>query len=73
MQSALFQPVRMSDPILVREWTASTFHRRVLELEAQGWVSRRETYRVIPEMHPETGIITLLHSVELLPPSTEDD
>jgi hypothetical protein len=62
----------MRDPILVREWAANTFHRRVLELEAQGYVSRRESYRVTPEMHPETGVITLLHTIELLPPEAED-
>ena len=40
---------------IVREWDADTFHARVLELEKQGWVSRRETYRVTAEMNPETG------------------
>ena len=60
----------MLDPILVREWTAAAFHRRVLELEARGYVTRHETYRITPEMHPETGVITLLHTVELLPPES---
>ena len=42
-----------------------TFHRRVLDLELQGYVVRRETYRVTPEMNPETGQIIHLHTVEL--------
>ena len=58
----------MNDPILVREWSAGAFHQRVLELEAEGYVSRRETYRITPEMHPETGTITHLHVIEMLPP-----
>jgi hypothetical protein len=51
--------------IVVNEWDADTFHRRVLELELQGYVVRRETYRVTPEMNPETGQIVHLHTVEL--------
>ena len=50
---------------IVREWDADTFHARVLELEKQGWVSRRETYRVTAEMNPETGWVTHVHSIEL--------
>jgi hypothetical protein len=51
--------------IVVSEWDADTFHRRVLDLELQGYVVRRETYRVTPEMNPETGQIIHLHTVEL--------
>jgi hypothetical protein len=51
--------------IVVNEWDADTFHRRVLELELQGYVVRRETYRVTPEMNPETGQIVHLRTVEL--------
>jgi hypothetical protein len=40
-------------------------NRRVLDLEQQGYVVRRETYRVTPEMNPETGRIIHLHTVEL--------
>jgi hypothetical protein len=58
----------MSDPILVQEWTATAFHSRVLELEAKGYTTRPETYRITPEMNPETGIVTHLHAIELLPP-----
>src|SRR5262245_10401617 len=54
-----------SNAILVCEWDADTFHRRVLDLELQGYIVRRETYRVTPEMNPETGRIVHLHTVEL--------
>ncbi len=63
----------MSTPkvIIVREWDADSFHRRVLELEAQGYVARRDTYKIIPEMHPETGTIIHLHTIELVPPEED--
>ncbi len=61
----------MQDVILVREWDADQFHARVMELEKQGYVARRETYRVTPEMNPETGWITHLHSIELAKPGTK--
>jgi hypothetical protein len=51
--------------IVVSEWDADAFHRRVSDLELQGYVVRRETYRVTPEMNPETGRIVHLHTVEL--------
>jgi hypothetical protein len=56
----------MSDTILVREWDADLFHRRVLDLEAEGYAARLESYKVVPEMNPETGEIIHLHTVELL-------
>ncbi len=56
----------MQDLILVREWDADSFHRRVLELEAQGYVARRETYRILAEMDPSTGNIIHLHSMEMV-------
>ena len=55
----------MDDVIVVREWDADSFHRRVLELEAQGYKARRETYRISPEMDPATGIIVHLHTMEM--------
>jgi hypothetical protein len=61
----------MSDPIFVREWGAEAFHRRVLELEARGYVARRETYRITPEVNPETGEIVHLHTMEMLAGSIE--
>jgi hypothetical protein len=51
--------------IVVSEWDADAFHRRVSDLESQGYVARRETYRVMPEMNPETGRIVHLHTLEL--------
>jgi len=55
----------VSDAIVVSEWDADAFHRHVSDLELQGYVVRRETYRVTPEMNPETGRIVHLHTVEL--------
>jgi hypothetical protein len=51
--------------IVVSEWDADAFHRCVSDLELQGYVARRETYRVTPEMNPETGRIVHLHTVEM--------
>jgi len=55
----------VSNAIVVSEWDADAFHRRVTDLEMQGYVVRRETYRLTPEMNPETGRIVHLHAVEL--------
>jgi len=57
--------VDAGNAIVVSEWDADAFHRRVTELELQGYVVRRETYRVTPETNPETGRIIHLHTVEL--------
>ena len=51
--------------VVVSEWDADAFHRRVSDLELQGYVVRRETYRVTPETNPETGRIVHLHTIEL--------
>jgi len=58
----------MHDVIVVREWDADSFHRRVLELEAQGYEARRDTYRISPEMNPESGNIIHLHTIEMSRP-----
>lgn len=58
----------MSEAILIREWSPDQFHRHVLELEAKGYQTRRETYTITPEVHPETGEITHLYSIELILP-----
>lgn len=55
----------MSEAVLVREWGAEAFHHRVLEFEARGYIARRETYRITPEMNPETGEIIHLHTIEM--------
>jgi hypothetical protein len=57
--------VDAGNAIVVSEWDADAFHRRVSDLELQGYVVRRETYRVTPEANPETGRIVHLHAVEL--------
>ncbi len=51
--------------VVVREWESDTFHAKVLELEKQGYVARRESYRITAEMNPETGWISHVHSIEL--------
>lgn len=58
--------------IVVSEWDADAFHRRVSDLEMQGYVVWRETYRVTPEMNPETGRIVHLHMVELYLPGSDE-
>ncbi len=50
---------------LVREWDADSFHKKVLELEQQGYVSKMDTYKITAEMNPETGVIVHLHSIEM--------
>jgi len=62
--------LHITDPILVREWDSDTFHRRVIELEARGYVARQETYHILPEMNPETGEIIHLHTIEMREPDT---
>jgi len=62
------ETIKADGPILVSEWDPETFHRRVLELEAEGYVARRETYCITPEMSPETGHISHLHSIEMIKP-----
>jgi hypothetical protein len=58
-----------ADPIVVWEWDADEFHRKVLDLEDRGYVARRETYMVRAEVHPETGIVVHLHTIEMVPSS----
>jgi len=59
------------DLILVSEWDSDSFHRKVLELEAQGYLARQESYKVTPEMNPETGIIIHLHTMEMFKPESD--
>jgi hypothetical protein len=55
----------MDSAIFVREWNVDVFHRHVLDLETQGYIARRETYRITPETNPETGEITHLYMIEM--------
>ncbi len=57
--------VGMPDTVVVSEWDAELFHQRVLELEREGYVARRESYRITAEMNPETGLVSHVHSMEL--------
>ena len=34
-------------------------------MEAKGYISRKETYRITPEVNPETGLVTHLHTIEM--------
>lgn len=61
----LHSPVAMNEVIVVREWDADSFHRRVLELETQGYITRHDSYRITPEMDPQTGNIIHLHTIEM--------
>ena len=61
----------MTDTIVVSEWDSDRFHQRVMELEAKGYVARRETYRITAEMNPETGIVSHVHSIELYRPEKD--
>jgi hypothetical protein len=63
----------MSDVILIRDWDPDAFHRRVLELEAKGYVARRETYSITPEMNPETGEIIHLRTIEMCRPDLDQN
>ncbi len=56
----------MSQVTMVREWDADQFHAKVLELESKGWETRKESYKITPEMNPETGFVSHVHSVELV-------
>lgn len=53
------------ETIMVREWDAEVFQRRVVELEASGYAARLDSYQIIPEMNPETGEVTHLRIVEM--------
>jgi hypothetical protein len=54
--------------VLVREYDPDAFHRRVKELEAEGYVSKQESYSITAEMNPETGRITHIYCIEMYRP-----
>ena len=62
----------MSQVITVRDWDADAFHAHVLEFEGKGYQARRETYRIIADMNPETGYIVHLHSIEMYLPDPSE-
>ena len=59
------------ESIVVREWGSDAFHRRVIELETRGYVTREGTYRIVPETNPETGEIIHLHTIEMFRPQPD--
>ena len=61
----------MSDAIIIREWNADAFHRRVLDLEAQGYAARLDSYDIKPEVNPETGEVIHLRTIEMLAPNQD--
>jgi hypothetical protein len=54
-----------SEVVLVREFDSDLFHKKVMELESQGYVANRETYKIVADMDPETGKLVHLHTIEL--------
>ena len=60
----------MNDVIVIREWDPDVFHRRVAQLETEGYIARLQSYSITAEMDPETGNIVHLHTVEMDPPSS---
>jgi hypothetical protein len=56
----------MQNTELIREWDSDAFHQRVMELESKGYTPREGTYRITPEMNPETGAIVHLHAIEMI-------
>ncbi len=60
----------MQQTIIIRDWDPENFHARVRELEAQGYIARRETYEIKAEMNPDTGAISHLHTIELYKPES---
>lgn len=60
----------MKDAVIIREWNADDFHRRILEYEKQGYVARLCTYSVTRETNPETGEVIHLYVIEMFVPSS---
>ncbi len=58
----------MSEVMQVREWGVDAFHKKVLQLESEGFVSRLESYRIVADVNPDTGIVTHLHTMEMYKP-----
>jgi hypothetical protein len=58
----------MSDATIIEEWDSDAFHRRVIQMQAEGYVTRDETYRITPVMNPETGRITHVYRIEMYRP-----
>lgn len=61
----VYNALQMADTLIVREWDSDAFHRRVLELESEGYTAIQSTYRILAEADPDTGQIIHLHTIEL--------
>lgn len=61
----------MSGATVIEEWDSDAFHRRVMEMQAEGYVTRDESYRITPVMNPETGHITHVYKIEMYKPDEE--
>ena len=63
------------DPDLYEFDVSAVFSRSWLMLgfEAEGYIARRDSYEITPEVNPETGEIIHLHSIELSKPSLARD
>jgi len=55
----------MAKMILIREWDSDKFHDSVMKLEAEGFVTKLETYQIEPESDPDTGKIIHLYTIEM--------
>jgi hypothetical protein len=63
---------RDDEPVLMQDWDSERFHRRVLELVSNGYKARLESYKITPEMEPDTGKVIHRYSIELLKVSAEE-
>jgi hypothetical protein len=61
--------ISKSETIVVRDWDPDIFHRRVVELEANGYSVCLDSYQIVPEMNPDTGEVIHLRSVEMRKPA----
>lgn len=55
----------MDSVVIIQDWDSDSFHRKLLEMERQGYAARRETYNIQAEIDPETGRIAHLHMIEV--------
>ena len=51
--------------VFLRECYFDVFNKKLSELEEDGYVSRWETYKITPELHPDTGIEQHVYTMEL--------
>ena len=54
------------DVVVITEWDADRFHARVAEFERQAYVQRRETYTILADTDPDTGVVRHRHAMEMV-------